>query len=190
MSAAAAVSEQDLDLTQLRGLVADAVGRLEEWAELVDQPAWSTAVAVVIDEAEELRRQVQTAAGCAWRLLAKVRQATPTAPAVEAVPPATFAVAAATASLDAATCAIRPISTGLRGDILLPHLAQASCRATRRFLSSADRALEDLVGSVPTPKLVAGVGMGHAMSHLRLIGNGTTQMLRERVVEDDPRFGT
>lgn len=170
MSPGAAVPEQDL--SRLRDLVRAVSARYAELADLVD-PSWSVDPAVVIDEAEELRRQLQAAAGSAHELATRARQPGPSAPSLTSVPSAPLSVAASAASLDAAACAIRPLSTGLRRDEHLARIAQASCRATGRFLRSAIQSVDQLDGRGQEQR--PGATGARVSARLPLAGSGTKE---------------
>ena len=171
MSTAKAVP--DAGLTLLHDLVAAAVARFVGWADLVERSG-PMDVGVVIDEAEELRRQILAAAGYADDLLARAPRSGPVALTVSAVASRTLAVAAVAASLNAAACAVRPVASGLRGDPLLPQVARASCRAVGRFLASAGQALEELTGPPQMLQLLDRSGQEESGTpRLRLVGATT-----------------
>lgn len=93
---------------------------------------------VLIDQAEDLRRNLRDATRDAYGLLLVLRGGQ--MPDLQVV----LAAAAAASSLDAATHAISPLATGLREDDRLPGIAQASLLVTGQFLPTAASALEEV----------------------------------------------
>ncbi|AXH95967.1 hypothetical protein [Ornithinimicrobium avium] len=170
-------------LSRLRDQVGAAADRYAAW---VDQLGRSRALdaGVVIDEAEELRRQLRTAAGSAHDLGARDRE---TAASASAQVRANRGVGTAAAALDAAARALHPVSSGLRGDDDLAGVAHASARATGRFLRSALQALDQTDG--PGRQKDPGAGeartglgtptVGHEHADVEHHGRGRPQMSEE-----------
>lgn len=142
-------------LPHLQQVLDIALSGFTSWGELVDHLDAGRA-GTLIDQAEDLRRLFRQAANGFYELLTELRQAqdVAAAPGVP-YPPAILAVVCAAASLDAAAQAISPVASGLRHERQLLGKAQASRRATSRFLIAATYALTQahtLLGSAQTPQ--------------------------------------
>lgn len=173
-------------LSRLRDQVGAAADRYAAWADQLGRSRTLDA-GVVIDEAEELRRQLRTAATSAHDLAGRSRVTASTASTASAPGRSNLRVGTVAADLDAAARALRRVSTGLRGDDDLARVVHASARATGRFLRSAAQALDRTDGrgrQQDTGAVQARTGfgtptVGHARADIEHHGRGRTQMSKE-----------